>query len=166
MFMGQWVWCLSDNRAKQVVACKTETTICSLHTIEPLISLHSTFSVDFKGLQHPLCLGALRVQKKTSELQISKRAELKKQRLYLHHGLHAKHCNSSSSFQTSLNLPLFLCRVHLRSIAINEPFTFHKYVTWYARFNCPSCSAQLFMPLDSFLLNGGLIPDKVSAALQ
>lgn len=43
---------------------------------KPLISPHSTFPVDFKGLQHPRSPGAHRVQKKTSKFSISRRAEI------------------------------------------------------------------------------------------
>lgn len=52
----------------------------------------STFTVDFKGLQHPLCPGALRVQKETSELYIN-RTGLVDLNLYPHHEQHAKHHN-------------------------------------------------------------------------
>lgn len=82
---------MSDNR--QCGSRQEETRVYSLHRNTPLISPHSTFTVDFKGLQHPLCPGALRVQKETSELYINKSTGLVNLNLDPRHEQHAKHHN-------------------------------------------------------------------------
>lgn len=114
-----------------------EIRVCFLHRNKPLVSPHSTFTVDFKGLQHPQCPRALREQKKTSEFCINRRAELGNLNLYPHHELHAKACKKNFI----LNCPKFDCFVTCLK-------TFH---------NC--------LPL-SCLLIGWLIPDKAITGLQ
>lgn len=75
------------------LSVKRKLGYASLHRNKPLISPLSTFTVDFKGLQHPLCPRALRVQKKTSEFYINRRADLGNLNLYPHHELHAEDHN-------------------------------------------------------------------------
>lgn len=90
-FKITYSWHVSDNW--QWSFRQEESRLRSLHWNKPLISPHSTFTVDFKGLQHPLCLRALRVQKKTSELYINRRLGLANLNLYPHHEKHAKYGN-------------------------------------------------------------------------
>lgn len=90
-FQITYGWRVSDNR--QCGSRQKETRVYSLHRNTPLISPHSTFTVDFKGLQHPLCPRALGVQKETSELYINRSAGLVNLSLYPHHEQHAKHHN-------------------------------------------------------------------------
>lgn len=95
--------CLSDKSEGRLSSAKSKPWYTACTQTNPWSHCLSAFSLDFKGLQHPLSFWALRVQKNISTLYSSTLAELWKQ-VWDFHTKYLNHGNSPSSFWSTICL--------------------------------------------------------------